>query len=303
MATTRTSYGRDIGLQARMLLTMLLLGLLYVVLIGVLLAAGVGAIVMLFVVAGLALAQLFLSDKLALRAMGAHEVSPSEAPGLHAVVERLCVQADLPKPKIAIADTQVPNAFATGRSRRASTVCVTTGLLHLLEPHELEGVVAHELAHVQNRDVLIMTVASFFASIAALVLQFAPFLGGGRDRDSGPTFIVVFLVSVAVYLLSFVLMLALSRHREFVADRGAAMITGRPSALSSALMRISGAMRGVPDRDLRAAAEMNAFFIVPASVKGTMRTLLSTHPPIEQRIAALGRIEAAMQQSGPVRAT
>jgi heat shock protein HtpX len=286
-----------------MLATMLMLGLLYLALVGVLLWAGIGAIAMLFVVAGLALAQLLFSDRLALRAMGAHEVSPSEAPGLHALVERLCVQADLPKPKIAIADTHVPNAFATGRSRKASTVCATTGLLQLLEPHELEGVIAHELAHVQHRDVLVMTVASFFASIAAMVLQFAPFLGGGRDRDGGqPAFIVVMLVSVAVYLLSFVLMLALSRHREFVADRGAAMLTGRPSALSSALMRISGAMRGVPDRDLRAAAEMNAFFIVPAAVKGSMRTLLSTHPPIEQRIAALGRIEAAMQ-SGPARST
>jgi heat shock protein HtpX len=300
---SRTSYGRDLGLQARMLATMVMLGLLYLALVGVLLWAGIGAIAMLFVVAGLALAQLLFSDKLALRAMGAHEVSPSEAPGLHALVERLCVQADLAKPKIAIADTHVPNAFATGRSRKASTVCATTGLLQLLEPHELEGVIAHELAHVQHRDVLVMTVASFFASIAAMVLQFAPFLGGGRDRDGGqPAFIVVMLVSVAVYLLSFVLMLALSRHREFVADRGAAMLTGRPSALSSALMRISGAMRGVPDRDLRAAAEMNAFFIVPASVKGSMRTLLSTHPPIEQRIAALGRIEAAMQ-SGPARGT
>jgi len=303
MRTTTTFGGRDLGLQARMLLTMLLLGLLYVALVGVLLAAGIGAITMLVVVAGMALAQLFLSDKIALRAMGAHEVSPAQAPGLHALVERLCVQGDLPKPRIAIADTHVPNAFAMGRSRRAATVCATTGLLQLLEPRELEGVIAHELAHVQHRDVLIMTVASFFASIAAMVVQFAPFLGGSRDRDGGqPAFVVVMLVSVAVYLLSFVLMLALSRHREFVADRGAAMLTGRPSALSSALMRISGAMRGVPDRDLRAAAEMNAFFIVPAAVKGSMRTLLSTHPPIEQRIAALGRIEAAMQ-SGPARST
>jgi heat shock protein HtpX len=303
MPPSRTAYGRDLGLQARMLLTIFLLGLLYVALVGVLIWAGTGAVVMLVIVGGLALAQLFLSDKLALRAMGAHEVTPSEAPGLHALVERLCVQADLPKPKIAIADTDMPNAFAMGRSRRASTVCVTTGLLRLLEPRELEGVVAHELAHVQHRDVLIMTVASFFASIAALVLQFAPFLGGSRDREGGqPAFIVVMLVSVAVYLLSFVLMLALSRHREFVADRGAAVLTGRPSALSSALMKIQRAMQGAPDRDLRAAAEMNAFFIVPASVKGSLRSILSTHPPIEQRIAALGRIEAAMQ-SGPARST
>ena len=299
MATTRTSYGRDLGLQARMLLTMLLLGLLYLGLVGVLLWAGVGAVVMLVVVAGLAVAQLFLSDKLALRAIGAHEASPSEAPGLHALVERLCVQADLPKPKIAIADTGVPNAFATGRSRKASTVCVTSGLLHLLEPHELEGVVAHELAHVQHRDVLIMTVASFFASIAAMVLQFAPFLGGGRERDGGqPAFIVVMLVSVAVYLLSFVLMLALSRHREFVADRGAALITGRPSALSSALMRISGQMGLVPKRDLRAAGELSAFFIIPAVRRPSASGLFSTHPPVEKRIEALRRIEEELQSAG-----
>jgi heat shock protein HtpX len=296
MATTTTSFGRDLGLQVRMLLTMFLLGLLYVALIGALLAAGTGAITMLVIVAGLALAQLFLSDKIALRAMGAHEVSPSEAPGLHALIERLCVQADLPKPRIAIADTHVPNAFAMGRSRKAATVCATTGLLQLLEPHELEGVIAHELAHVAHRDVLIMTVASFFASIAAMVVQFAPFLGGSRDREGGqPAFIVVMLVSVAVYLLSFVLMLALSRHREFVADRGAAVMTGRPSALASALMKISGAMSRVPDRDLRVAAEMNAFFIVPARVKGSLRSIMSTHPPMEQRIAALQRIEAALQ--------
>jgi heat shock protein HtpX len=302
MASTRTTFGRDLGLQARMLVTMVLLGLLYVALVAVLLWAGIGAATMLVIVAGLALAQLFLSDRLALRAMRARTVGPSEAPGLHAIVERLCIQADLPKPRIALVDSDIPNAFAMGRSRKASTVCATTGLLRLLEPHELEAVMAHELAHVQHRDVLIMTVASFFASIAAMVLQFAPFLGGGRDRDGGqPAVIVVFLVSVAVYLLSFVLMLALSRHREFVADRGAAMLTGRPSALSSALMRISGAMRGIPDRDLRAAAEMNAFFIVPASVKGSLRTLLATHPPIERRIEALARMEAALQGGGAAR--
>jgi heat shock protein HtpX len=300
---TRTSFGRDRGLQARMLLTMLLLGLLYVGFVAVLVWAGVGAIVMLVVVGGLALAQLFLSERLALRAMGARIASPGDAPGLHALVERLCVQADIPKPRVAIVDSPIPNAFAMGRSRRSSTVCATTGLLRLLEPHELEGVLAHELAHVVHRDVLIMTVASFFASIAAMVVQFAPFLGGSRERDGGqPALLVVMLASVAVYLLSFVLMLALSRHREFVADRGAALLTGRPSALSSALMKISRGMRAVPDRDLRAAAEMNAFFIVPAAVKGSLRTLLSTHPPIEQRIAALARIEASLQAS-PARGT
>lgn len=282
-----------------MVLTMALLGLLYVVFVVVLLAAGVGTALMLVIVAGLALAQLFLSDKLALRAIGAREVSPSEAPGLHAVIERLCVQADLPKPRIAIAESAVPNVFVMGRSPRRAVVCATTGILELLEPHELEGVMAHELAHVKHRDVLIMTVASFFASVAAMVVQFGLLFGGGlggRDREGqGPAFAVVLAVSVVVYAVSFVLMLALSRYREFVADRGAALVTGRPSALASALMKISDGMQRVPQRDLR-AGDLNAFFIVPARAKGTLRSLLSTHPPIEQRIAALARLEADLQR-------
>jgi heat shock protein HtpX len=303
MAPTRANFGRDLGLQVRMLLTMALLGLLYVVLVVVLLAGGVGAALMLVIVAGLALAQLLLSDRLALRAMGAREVSPSQAPGLHAIIERLCVQADLPKPRIAVAETPVPNAFAIGRSPGNAVVCATTGLLELLEPHELEGVLAHELAHVKHRDMLIMTVASFFASVAAMVMQFGLLFGGGlggRDREGGqPAFAVVLAVSVVVYALSFVLMLALSRYREFVADRGAALTTGRPSALASALMKLSEGMQRVPQRDLRAAGELNAFFIVPARAKGVLRSLLSTHPPMERRIAALQRLEAELQR--PVR--
>jgi heat shock protein HtpX len=295
---------RDLGLQVRMLLTMFLLGLLYVVFVAVLLAAGVGAAMMLVIIGGLALAQLFLSDRLALRAIGAREVTAAEAPGLHAMVERLCVQADLPKPRIAIADTPVPNAFAMGRSPKSAVVCATTGILELLEPHELEGVMAHELAHVKHRDVLIMTVASFFASVAAMVLQFGLLFGGGRDNREGgqPAFIVVLLVSALVYALSFVLMLALSRYREFVADRGAALTTGRPSALASALVRLQEGMQRVPQRDLRAAGELNAFFIVPARVKGSLRALFSTHPPVEQRIAALGRLEEDLQRGVPARA-
>jgi heat shock protein HtpX len=297
-----TRMSRDLGLQVRMLLTMFLLGLLYVALVAALLAAGTGMTTMLLVVAGLALAQLTLSDKLALRAIGAREVSPAEAPGLHALVERLCVQADLPKPRIAIAPTSVPNAFAMGRSPRSAVVCATTGILDLLEPHELEGVMAHELAHVKHRDVLIMTVASFFASIAAMVLQFGVLFGGGRDRDNGqPAFVVVLLVSAIVYAVSFVLMLALSRYREFVADRGAAIVTGRPSALASALMKLTDEMQRVPQRDLRAAGELNAFFIVPARAKGTLRALFSTHPPVEQRLAALARLEADLQRPVPAR--
>ena len=293
---------RDLGLQVRMLLTMFLLGLLYVALVVALLAAGAGMATMLLVVAGLALAQLTLSDRLALRAIGAREVSPADAPGLHAMVERLCIQADLPKPRIAIAPTPVPNAFAMGRSPRSAVVCATTGILELLDPHELEGVIAHELAHVKHRDVLIMTVASFFASIAAMVLQFGVLFGGGRDREGGqPAFVVVLLVSAVVYAVSFVLMLALSRYRELVADRGAALVTGRPSALASALMKLSDGMQRVPQRDLRAAGELNAFFIVPARAKGSIRALLSTHPPVEQRLAALARLEADLQRPVPAR--
>jgi heat shock protein HtpX len=285
-----------------MLLTMFLLGLLYVVFAGILFAAGAGIGIMVVFLAGLALAQLFLSDKLALASMGAKVVSPAEAPGLHAMIERLCIQADLPKPKIAIADSDVPNAFAIGRSQKTATVCATTGIIETLEPHELEGVMAHELTHVKNRDVMIMTIASFFASVAAMITQFGLFFGGGfggggssDDDDSGPAFIVILLASIVVYVISFFLLQALSRYREFGADRGAALITGRPSALASALLKLSGAMQRVPDQDLRQAERMNAFFIVPTSVKQSVHTLFMTHPPMEKRIAALEKMESQLQ--------
>jgi heat shock protein HtpX len=299
MARQHAQFGRDPGLQARMLLTMFLLGALYVVFIAVLLAAGAGVGILVVVIAGLSLAQLFLSDKLALAAMGAKVVTPEQAPGLHAMIERLCIQADLPKPRIAVADTDVPNAFAMGRSQKNAVVCATTGIMNILEPHELEGVMAHELTHVKNRDVLVMTMASFFASIAAMITQFGFFFGGGfgggNDDDNGPGFAVVLLVSFAVYIISFFLMLALSRYREFGADRGSAIITGRPSALSSALMKLSGAMQRVPDQDLRQVGRMNAFFIVPTSVKKSVATLFMTHPPMEARIARLQQYEAQLQ--------
>jgi heat shock protein HtpX len=275
---------------------MFLLGLLYVAFVVALLSAGAGIAVMLVVIGGITLAQLFLSDKLALRAMGAREVSPQEAPGLHAMIERLCIQADLPKPKIAVADTTMPNAFALGRSQKSATVCATTGIMNALSPTELEGVMAHELAHVKNRDVLIMTIASFFASVAAMIMQFSFFFGGGGDDDGAPAALVVFLVSVAVYVISFFLMLALSRYREFSADRGAAIVTGRPSALSSALMRISAQMDRVPQQDLRQAETLNAFFIVPPKVKSAISTLFATHPPMEKRIERLNALEAQLQR-------
>ena len=294
MATQKAVFPRDTGLQARILLTLFLLGVLYVVFIVVLLSAGAGLVTVVVVMGGLSLAQLLFSDKLALSAMGAKVVTPQEAPGLHAMIEKLCIQADLPKPRIAVADTDLPNAFACGRSQKSATVCATTGIMRTLSPSELEGVMAHELAHVKHRDVLIMTIASFFASLAAIILQFGFFFGGGGDDDN-PSFIVVLLVSFAVYVISFFLMMALSRYREFAADRGAAIITGRPSALSSALVKIAGAMERVPTQDLRQAERMNAFFIVPTSVKRTAKTLFSTHPPMEQRIARLQQLETQLQ--------
>src|SRR3954467_11951455 len=263
-----SSFGRDTGLQIRMATTMLLLGLVYVVFVGALFAAGVNAAIIVVIAGGLALLQLFASDKMALAAMGARVVSPAEAPEFHAMIDRLCVQADLPKPKVAIANTRMPNAFALGRSPKNATVCATTGIMELLSPAELEGVMAHELTHVANRDVMIMTFAAFFATIAAYIVQFGFFFGGGSssDDDDGPGFIVLFLVSMVVYAVSFLLMQALSRYREFAADRGAALITGRPSALASALVKISSGMSRIPQRDLRAASELNAFFIFPAGV-------------------------------------
>ena len=294
MATQKAIFPRDTGLQVRMLVTLFLLGLLYVAFAAVLFSAGAGVGVMVVVIGALTLSQLFLSDKLALASMGAKEVSPEEAPGLHAMIERLCIQADLPKPKIAVADTDVPNAFAMGRSQKNATVCATTGIMRVLSPAELEGVMAHELAHVKNRDVLIMTVASFFASIASMIMQFA-FFFGGSDDDGGAPFLVILAASFAVYIISFFLMLALSRYREFAADRGAALVTGRPSALSSALMKIAGAMEAVPTKDLREAERMNAFFIVPTSVKGAIQTIFATHPPMEKRIERLQRLEGSLQ--------
>src|SRR6201991_1632436 len=257
-----TSFGKDTGLQVRMAVTLFLLGLVYVVLAVTLLYFLQSAVLMIVIVGGLAAINFFASDKLALAAMGGRVVTPQEAPQLHAMVERLCVQADLPKPKVAVANTSMPNAFALGRSPKNATVCATTGIMELLSPSELEGVMAHELTHVANRDVLVMTLAGFFATVAAYIVQFGFLFGGGHgDDDDNPSAMVLFLVSIGVYIISFFLMQALSRYREFAADRGAALITGRPSALASALQKISGGMHRVPTQDLRAAEDLNAFFI------------------------------------------
>jgi heat shock protein HtpX len=303
MAPKRSSFGKDTGLQARMLLTMFLLGLVYVVFIGVLFAAGAGAGLIVVVALVLLVAQLFGSDKLAMATMGVKEVSPAEEPELHGIIDRLCVQADLPKPKVAVIETSMPNACAMGKSKKATTVCATRGILELLSPAELEGVMAHELTHVINRDVMVMTLASFFATLASMIAQFALFFGGGfgggygRGRDEEEDIMIVLLVSVIVYAVSFLLLRALSRYREFAADRGSAVLTGRPSALASALLKISGTIERVPTQDLRKAEGMSAFFIIPARTKKSLMNIFADHPPLEQRLAALERLESQLQSA------
>ncbi len=294
-------YGRDAGLTTRMTLTIFGLGLLYVVFIAVLIAAGVGAIVVLLIAGGFALVQLLFGDKIALAAMRARVTEPEEAPELHAMVERLCQLADIPKPKIAVAETDLPNAFAAGHSRKTATVCVTTGIVQRLEPRQLEGVIAHELSHIANKDVIVMTVAGFLATVAGLLVRFGVYSGmmGGRSRDnSAMIFMVVVVASIVVYVLSFLLLRALSRYREFAADRGAAIMTGAPAQLADALAVISGGMSRIPTTDLRAAEGMNAFFIIPAVSKGfSLSSLVSTHPPVEKRIERLMAMQATLDAS------
>jgi heat shock protein HtpX len=296
----RKAYGRDAGLTVRMLLTTGLLGLLYVIFAVVLLnVLSVGLIPMVLIVVALAFFQYYTSDKLALAAAGAKVVEREEAPELHELVERLCAMADLPKPKIAVVDTDVPNAFATGRSPKHAAVAVTTGLWRRLDPREIEGVLAHELSHIANRDVLIMTVASFFAMLAALLTRIGlwggMFGGGNRDNNNGPpVWIVVMLVSIVVYAISYVLIRTISRYREYAADRGSALITGTPEYLMSALQKISSEMFRIPERDLREVAGMNAFFIIPTSVKQRTAELFMDHPPLEKRLAALEQIAREM---------
>jgi len=281
------------------------LGLLYVAFAVILFEfTGVGIVGMLLIVFGMAAFQYYTSDKLALAAAGAKVVSREDAPALHDMVERLCAMADLPKPRIALIDTDVPNAFATGRSPKHAAVAVTRGLWEQLEPQEVEGVLAHELSHVANRDVLIMTVASFFAMLAAIVSRFAMYsgmFGGGRDsRDNGPpVWLIVMLVSAITYALSFVLIRMISRYREYAADRGSALITGAPQHLMSALQKIAGNLTQIPQRDLREVAGMNAFFIVPTNWRAAGAQLFAPPPPLEKRLAALSEIAREMGQPVP----
>ncbi len=291
-----TSFGRDPGLQTRIAGTLFLLGLVYVVLIGAIFFATGSAVFVVAIAGGLALFQLFGSESLALHAMGAREVSPQEAPELHALIERLCVQADLPKPRIAVADTTMPNAFALGRSKKHATVCATTGLMNTLSPAELEGVMAHELSHIANRDVMVMTLAGFFASVASMIVQAGFWFGGESDDEDGALgWLAIMAIAAVVYCISFLLLRALSRYREFAADRGAALLTGRPSALSSALMKITDGIAHTPKGDLRAQGAVSAFYICPASATSAIGNLFSTHPPMEKRIERLSHYEAQLQ--------
>ncbi|WP_338726680.1 zinc metalloprotease HtpX [Haladaptatus sp. DJG-WS-42] len=289
----------DWGLRGRMALTMFLLFALYIVFIGVLTLYFDSLILIVMMMGIFMFAQFFFSDKLALYTMGAKVVDENDGPRaekLHRMIGRLSQQADLPKPKIAIANSRVPNAFATGRSQKSSAVAVTTGIMDTLDDDELEGVLAHELAHIKNRDVMVMTIASFLSTIAFLIVRWGwLFGGGGRNRDGGGApVIVAILVSLVVWVVSFLLIRALSRYREYAADRGGAIITGKPSALASALMKISSGMERVPQKDLREQAEMNAFFIIPIK-SGFIGRIASTHPPMEKRIEKLRELEREME--------
>ena len=315
----RTRYAPDRGLQARMGLTMFLLGLVFVALVValvyILLAfkVGAGAIIFFAVIlgAGLTFGSLFWSDKIALRASGAQEVSPSQAPELHGVIDRLCALADMPKPRVAIAQTDMPNAFATGRNSKNAVLCVTTGLMRRLDQKELEGVIAHEMSHVAHKDVVVMTIASFVGIIAALLVRFAfygeLFGGGGRGRGGGgnnnnggalPILLIVMAVGIVVYAVSFLLIRLLSRYRELAADRAGAILTGQPSALASALTKVSGAMSAIPTKDLREAQALNAFYFAPAfkSDMVSLSTVFSTHPSLERRLQQLSEISAQLGQ-------
>ena len=299
MAHTR--YVPDRGLTARMGLTIFILGLLYVVLI-VAVASQTNIVLGVLIAGGALFAQWYFSDRIALYAMHGRIVTPEEAPQLHGIVDRLCALADMPKPAVAIADTDVPNAFATGRTPKRAVVCATTGLMRRLDERELEGVLAHELSHVAHRDVTVMTIASVVGVLAGFLTRIVLFSGmgrGRRDNNGTPAFLIVLLVSIVVYALAFVLTRTLSRYRELSADRSGAFLTGQPSSLASALTKITGEMGRIPSRDLREAEPYNAFFFTPAAAPGfSLSTLFSTHPPLERRLAQLSEISAQLGRPG-----
>jgi heat shock protein HtpX len=308
MSTAR-NIPNDHGLTIRMFTTGLLLVLLYGAVIGLLIAVGVSYVVVLVFAAALLFVQYWFSDKIALFGMGGHLVTPEEAPQLHGVIDRLCALADMKKPRVAIADTDVPNAFATGRSPNSAVVCATTGLMRRLDESELEAVLAHELSHVAHRDVAVMTIASFLGMVAGMVTRIMLWtglmggFGGGDNRNDNQggdntalVELAVLAVSVVVYAISFLLTMALSRYRELAADRSGALLTGRPSALASALVKVTGDLARIPTRDLRSSESFNAFYFTPAIAKNgvSLSTIFSTHPSLDQRLAQLAKIEAEL---------
>jgi heat shock protein HtpX len=300
---SRSRFRPDRGLVARMTLTMFLIGALYVAVVAVLLAANVSLGPVLVIAALLLFAQYYFSDKMALYGMGGKIVTPEQAPELHGIVDRLCALADMPKPRVAIADTDMPNAFATGRNPSHAVVCATTGIMRRLDTEELEGVLAHELSHVAHRDVAVMTFASFLGMVAGLITRFAFYSGmfGGFDDDDNNNgagaIIAIMLVSILVYAVSFLLTRSLSRYRELSADRSGALLTGQPSALASALQKVSGAAARIPSRDLRSAEAFNAFFFTPAFAKGfSISSLFSTHPSLEKRLEQLSKLSVQLGQ-------
>ncbi|HET7037844.1 MAG TPA: zinc metalloprotease HtpX [Thermomicrobiaceae bacterium] len=292
-------WGRDRGLAFRMFIVMALLSLVYLAFMAVLVYVGFDWIPILVIAGILAVVQYYGSSWLALRSMGAHEVSAEQAPELHAIIERLSQVANIPKPRVAISNTDVPNAFATGRNPKNAVVAVTTGLMQRLDTPEIEAVLAHELSHVRNRDVMVMTLANFFAVVAQLLTR--SFMWGGfggygrRDRDNGGSIALVYLASILVWVISFFLIRAISRYREYAADRGSAILTGAPTNLMSALVKISGVMQRIPERDLREVQTMNAFFIIPALKGDAMSELFSTHPSLENRLARLRTLSREME--------
>ncbi len=301
----RGIYKPDTELTIRMFGTLFLLGLVYLVFMGVLLAAGTGILMMVVFAGVMLLIQYFTSDKLVLWSMRAKVVTPQEMPKLHAMIERLAQVVEIPKPKVAVATTDLPNAFATGRNPGHSVVCVTTGLMQRLNDDELEGVLGHELTHIKNRDVMVMTLASFFATLAGMLVQMLSWsfmfggMGGGRGRDrqnGAAAIMMIFVASAIVYVVSQLLILALSRYREFAADRGGAIFTGAPAVLASALMKISGTIARIPQEDLRRVEGASAFFIVPAFNGQSLTHLFATHPPVEERVARLRRLQQEMEQ-------
>ncbi len=292
----------DRGLTTRMFFTGLFLVILYGAFIAVLYAIGLSFIFIVIIALGLLFAQYWFSDKIALYSMGGRIVSPEEAPELHGAVDRLCALADMPKPRVAIAQTDMPNAFATGRSPKAAVVCATTGLMRRLDQEELEAVLAHELSHVAHRDVAVMTVASGLGVMAGLltrVMFYAGLFGDDRgdNQNAAAVELLILLVSVVVYAVSFLLTRALSRYRELAADRSGAILIGRPSVLASALVKVTGEISKIPSQDLRRAEPFNAFFFSPAIAKGvSISSLFSTHPPLERRLAQLAQLEAQLEQ-------